>query len=54
MASSCTRGGSSRISEKLLLRESGEAQEWAAQGGGGVAVPGDVQEMYGCGTEGRG
>jgi len=26
----------------------------AAQGGGGVTVPGGVQEPCGCGTEGRG
>jgi len=26
----------------------------AAQGGGGVTIPGGVQEMWRCGTEGRG
>ena len=26
----------------------------AAQGGGGVTVPGGVQELWRCGTEGRG
>jgi len=26
----------------------------AAQGGGGVTVPGGVEEPCGCGTEGRG
>ena len=26
---------------------------WAAQGGGGVTVPGDAQEPWRCGTEGR-
>ena len=26
----------------------------AAQGGGGVTIPGGVQEPYGCGTEGHG
>ena len=26
----------------------------AAQGDGGVTVPGGVQELCGCGTEGRG
>jgi len=26
----------------------------AAQGGGGVTVPGGAQEQWGCGTEGRG
>ncbi len=34
-------------------------KEWccggtAAQGGGGVTVPGGVPELWGCGTEGRG
>jgi len=33
---------------KKIIRKSGEALEWAAQGGGGVTVPGR------CGTEGRG
>jgi len=28
--------------------------EWAAQGGGGVTIPGGVQETSGCGTEGHG
>ena len=32
--------------------KSGEAVAQAAQGGGGVTVPGDVQEPCGCGTEG--
>ena len=26
----------------------------AAQGGGGVTIPGGVPEPWGCGTEGRG
>jgi len=30
------------ISKKLLLRESGEALEQAAQGGAGVTIPGGV------------
>ena len=38
----------------LLLRKSGEAVAQAAQGGGGVTVPGGVPEPCGCGTEGRG
>ena len=29
------------------------ALEWAAQGGGGVTVPGSAQETFRC-TEGRG
>jgi len=50
MASSCTGGGSGWILGKFLLRKSGEALEWAAQGGGGVTVPGGVQEACTCGT----
>ena len=33
---------------------SGEALEQAAQGGGGVTIPGGGQEPWRCGTEGRG
>ena len=50
MASSCTRGGSGWIEEKTSQKErccSGTA----AQGGGGVTVPGGVPEPCGCGTE---
>ena len=32
---------------KLLLSESGQALEWPAQGGSGVAAPGSVQEAPG-------
>ena len=35
-------------------RKSGEAVTQAAQGGGGVTIPGGVQELWTCGTEGRG
>lgn len=35
-----------------ILKESGEALAQAAQGGGGVTVPGGVQEMWRSGTEG--
>jgi len=28
--------------------------EWAAEGGGGVTVPGGVQETFRCCTEGHG
>lgn len=28
--------------------------EWTAQGSGGVSVPGGVQELFRCGTEGCG
>ena len=40
--------------ERFLLRNSGEALAQAAQGGAGVTVPGGVQEMWRCGTEGCG
>ena len=40
--------------ETFLLRRSGEALAQAAQGGGGVTIPGDVQEKGRCGTEGYG
>jgi len=35
----------------FFLRKSGEAVAQAAQAGGGVTVPGGVQEPHGCGTE---
>ena len=41
-------------SEILLFWESGQALEWAAQGGDGVTNPGGVQEMCRCCTEGDG
>jgi len=40
--------------EKFLLRKSGEAVAQAARGGGAVPVPGGIQELCGCGTEGDG
>ena len=54
VALSCAREGSGWILGKILLRKSGEAVVQAAQGGGGVTISGGVQEMCGCGTEGRG
>ena len=39
--------------EIFLLWESGQVVKWAAQGGGGVTVPGGVQEPFKC-TEGHG
>jgi len=44
MASSCSRGGSGWILGKHL-RKSGQAVEQAAWHGGGVSIPGGVQEM---------
>jgi len=38
--------------EKFHLRKSGETLAWAAQGGGGVTVPGGFQELWRCDTEG--
>lgn len=37
-------GGSGWISRKIFLK-SGELLEWAAQGGGGLIIPGGVQDM---------
>ena len=36
--------------EKFHLRNNGEALEQAAQGGGGVTIPGGVQKMCRCGS----
>jgi len=38
--------------EIFLFQESGQTLEQAAQGGGGVTIPGGVQETWGCGIEG--
>ena len=38
----------------LLIQKSDQVLEQAAQGGGGVTVPGGVQETFGCCTKGRG
>jgi len=38
----------------MLLGESGQALEQAALGGGGVTVPGGLQETFRCCTEGCG
>ena len=55
MASSCTRGDSGQeCQEQFLLQKSGQALGRAAQGGGGVTVPGGVQEAFRCCTEGHG
>ena len=40
--------------EEFLLRKSDEALEEAAQGSGGVTIPGGVHEKGRCGTEGHG
>jgi len=40
-------------SKEKLLPKSGEAAAQTAQGGGAVTVPGSVQVMWRCGTEGH-
>ena len=54
MASSCTRGDSCWMLGNTSLRESGQTQEQAAQGGGRVTVPGGVQETFRYCTKGHG
>jgi len=53
MASSCIRAGLDWILGKISLL-SGQALEQAAQGGGGITIPGDVQKTCRCGTLGCG
>ena len=36
-----------------LFQKSGQALEWAAQGGGGVTEPRGVQAMFRCCTKGQ-
>ena len=54
MAICCARGGSGWTLGSI----SSHKEQWrtgtAAHGGGGVTVPGGVQEPWRCGTEGRG
>jgi len=54
MASSGVRGSLDWILGKISLRESGQALEQAAQGSGGVTIPGGVEKMCRCGTSGHG
>jgi len=44
-------GSSQEYLEKFLLRKSGNALAQATQGGGGVTIPGGVQQEGRCGTE---
>ena len=53
LRSSTLRWFQAGYQEKFLLRKSDEAVTQAAQGSGGVTVPGGVQETCGCGTEGH-
>ena len=46
-ATNRTRGNGHKLYQRLFLSESGQALEWPAQGGGGVSVPGSVQEVSG-------
>ena len=50
MALNCTGDVQVGYEEKFLLRKSGVAVSQAAQGGGGVTVPGGVPEPCGCGN----
>ena len=43
----CQRRFRLNIRKKFFISESGQALEWPAQRGGGVAVPGSVQEASG-------
>ena len=45
MASSCIWGGSIGNQEKFLLWKSGNALQWVDEGGGGVTIPGSVQDV---------
>jgi len=51
-ALSCDRGGSGWILEKISSHSGGVLAQ-AAQGGGGVTIPGGIQEECRGGTEGR-
>jgi len=54
MASSCARGNLGwTVGNTTFLKEC-QALEWAAQGSAGVTVPGSVQGMFRCCTEGYG
>ena len=50
----CARGGSGWILGKMYSQKEWRCSGTAAQGGGGVTVPGGAQEPWGCGTEGCG
>ena len=42
------------LGKKILLMKSGKTLGWAAQGGGGVTIPGGDQETWRCGTQAHG
>lgn len=51
--STCTGEGLEGHQEEFTHRGGDQAWEQAAQGGG-VSIPIGIQEIYGCGTKGRG
>jgi len=55
LACCCVYKGKFRLDvRKNLFSKSGAALAQAAQGGGALTIPGGVQELCRCGTEGRG
>ena len=54
MALSGNRGGSGWILGNIPSLEEWQCSGTAAQGGRGVTVHGGVEEVWRCGTEGRG
>jgi len=54
MALSCTRGGSCWVLQTVASLEERSALAQAAQGSGGVTVPGGVPEPWRCGSWGHG
>ena len=53
-ASCCARADSGWILGKVSFQNEWWCSGTAAQGNGGVTVSGGVQELCGCGSEGRG
>jgi len=54
MALNCARGGCGWILVKISSAKELYCVGTAAQGGGGVTIPGGVQEPWKCGTEEHG
>jgi len=52
--SSCARGSSGWVPGNISSLKERWCSGTAAQGGGGVTIPGGVQELWGCGIEGCG
>jgi len=53
MASGCARGGLDWILGKIYLLKQCQVLEQAAQGSGGVIIPGGFQKTCRCGTSGH-